>query len=279
MKRFGPAAGVRRGTLFLAAMCAASVVALGGAASSALASGFSVFSQCPVSNPEVAACVVGTASGGEFTIGNKNVPIVNPIVLQGGIKINEETGAETLVEPSNGETLSKTPQRVPGGLLGIDDLGGEVTATTELAGPASDVTLSTENVLLESGTALSLPVKLKIDNQYLGEKCYGGSDEHPIELALTTGTTSPPEPNKPIKGKAGELSTIEEGEILIIKNNSLVNNSFAAPGVHGCGFYPPLIDPLVNLAFGVPAAGGHNTAILNGKFEIASAEAVREHLG
>jgi hypothetical protein len=262
-----------------ASVLAAALAALTGA-SSALAApsgGYAVFAQCPVSNPEVFACVVATASSGEFTVGNRTVPITNPIVLQGGLEVNEETGVVTMVAASNGETLSKTPQKVPGGLIGIEGLGGEVTATTELAGPASSVVLNTENVLLESGTGLSLPVKLKIGNKFLGEKCYGGSERHPIVLNLTTGTTSPPKPNSPIKGKAGTIETEEEGGIFIINDNTLVNNSFAAPGVHGCGVFPPLIDPLVDLGFGVPAAEGHNTAILTGKIEVASAEDVIAH--
>ena len=261
------------------ALFVVSLMALGGG-SSALATpsgGFAVFAQCPVSDPEVSVCVVGTASGGEFTVGSKTVPIVHPITLQGGLVVNEETGAATLVAASDGETLSATPQTVPGGLLGIEGLGGEVTATTELAGPASAVSLNTNNLLEETGTALSLPVKLKLGNPFLGSKCYGGSNEHPIVLNLTTGTTSPPKPNGPISGNAGTLTTTEKGEILVLSDNILVNNSFAAPGVKGCGFFPPLIDPLVDLGFGVPAAEGHNTAILKGKFEITSAENVIEH--
>ena len=56
-----------------------------------------------------------------------------------------------------------------------------------------------------------------------------------------------------------------------------MNNSFAAPGVEGCGLIPFLIDPIVDLDLGVPAAGGHNTAILNGTLQLASPEAVTEH--
>jgi len=43
------------------------------------------------------------------------VPITNTFTLQGGAIENEETGAEAFVGALNGETLSKTPQNVPGG--------------------------------------------------------------------------------------------------------------------------------------------------------------------
>lgn len=119
-------------------------------------------------------------------------------------------------------------------------------------------------------------MKLKLGNPLLGEHCYAGSNSHPIVVALTTGTTSPPLPNKPITGNPGTL-TIEEEEIFKISGNSLVNNTFAAPGVEGCGLIPFLIDPLVDFAMGVPAPSGHNTAVLNGTLEISPAERVRAH--
>jgi hypothetical protein len=273
-KHVGSMVGARRLTLVAALGLAASLGALS-SASSALANGYSVFAQCPVK--AVAICLYGVTEGGEFTIGSKTVPVKHPITLQGGLAINEETGATTFVGALNGETLSKTPQTVPGGLIGIEGLGGEVTATTEVAGPASGIVVNTENLLEAKGTALSLPVKLKLGNPLLGNSCYGGSNAHPIVLALTTGTTSPPKPNKPITGNVGTLSSTEEGNILVLSENKLVNNSFAAPGVEGCGLIPFLIDPLVDLAMGVPASAGHNTAILDGKFELAGAGVVAEH--
>jgi hypothetical protein len=96
-------------------------------------------------------------------------------------------------------------------------------------------------------------------------------------LELTTGTTSPPKPNKPISGARGEFTVNSEGNIVSILKNSLVNNSFAAPGVEGCGLLPFLVDPIVDLDLGVPASGGHNTAILTGELQLAGAGTVDEH--
>ena len=139
----------------------------------------------------------------------------------------------------------------------------------------SSIQLSTSSLLSEEGTALALPVKVHLENPLLGSSCYVGSNAHPVELPLTTGTTSPPAPNKPISGSAGELGFNEAFSLLTIKNNSLVNNSFAAPAAEGCGgLFSFLIDPLVDAKLGVPAAAGHNTAILNGTLKVASAEAV-----
>jgi hypothetical protein len=238
---------------------------------------FEVFAQCPLSNPDVTACINASTSSGEFTVGSRTVPIKHTIRLQGGLAENSETGAVTFVGAANGETLSKTPQTVPGGLVGIEGLGGEVTATTELAGPADSIGISETALLDETGTALSLPIKVKLSNPILGNSCYVGSNAHPIMLELTTGTTSPPKPNSPIKGARGEVALTGEYDIVNFVKNSLVNNSFAAPGVQGCGLIPFLVDPIVDLDLAVPAPAGHNTAVLDGTIQLAGAGAVDEH--
>jgi len=256
-----------------------STLAMLGVASPAMAAlegEFAVFKECPITTPELRACLHAVSSSGEFHVGNRTVPLTNPVTLQGGFTINE-AGEMKFVGAANGETIVPVPQKVPGGLLGIEGLGGEVTATTELAGPASNIGINEINLAEEKGIALSLPVKVKLGNPILGNNCYLGSNAHPIVLELTTGTTSPPKPNKPISGKAGEFTVNPTGEILIVKNNSLVNNSFAAPGVQGCDLVPFLVDPIVDLDLGVPAAAGHNTVILNGTLEQASAEVIKEH--
>jgi hypothetical protein len=269
-----------------------------GAASPALAAEhhpkgiFAPFADCPLGNASVEDCIFAQTKSGEFKVGKKTVPIVNTITLQGGF-YETEKGLQ-FVAAENGETLSKTAQPVPGGLLGIlapsflpgflQELFNEfinkgitgVTATTELAAPASSIGLSTQNLIEESGIALSLPVKVKLSNPFLGESCYVGSNSHPVVIEFTTGATSPPPPNKSIHGKAGTFEQ-EDGFLLIrLKNNSLVNNSFAVPGVEGCGgIFSFLIDPAVNAELGTPAAAGNNTAILNGTLETANAATVK----
>ncbi len=255
---------------------------------------FAQFADCPLSNAAVTQCILASTTSGEFTVGKKTVPINKTITLQGGTIPNEKTGEVEFVGAENGETLSKTALYVPGGLFGTKPpeswpkeakerfeeminkgLTG-VTETTELAKPASAIKLSTENLIFEEGVALQLPVKIKLSNFLLGSSCYVGSESDPIILNLTTGTTSPPEPNKPIKGSRGELSIEYEGALVVLSGGSLVDNAFAAPGANGCGgALSGLIDPLVDSQFGVPAASGHNTAILTGKLEDGYAPAVR----
>ena len=256
---------------------------------------FAVFADCPLSNPLATTCLVANTESGEFVVGKETVPITKTITLQGGVKLFG-TGEETFIGAEDGNTLSKTPQKVPGGLSGlvkcneisntIERIACElvfengttgVNATTELAAPATSIGLHSFALLTGEGTALSLPVKVHLENPFLGSSCYIGSNAHPIVLELTTGTTSPPPPNKPITGSPGEDSFDETGQILTVAKNALVNNSFGAPGAEGCGgLFAFLIDPIVDSKLGLPSAAGKNTAILRGTLKVASAEAVKK---
>ncbi len=255
---------------------------------------FAPFAECPLNNPEVGACQFSESNGGFFQVGKKNVPLKNPVILQGGLKFNE-TGLPTFLAAENGETLSKTPQPVPGGLLGVEapawwpkflrDWFNEqinngftgVTATVELAGPASSIKVDTAALLFETGTALSLPTKIKLSNPILGSNCYIGSNSSPVVIDFTSGETSPPPPNEPIHGSAGEATVNETGTLITLSGGSLVNNSFAAPGASGCGgFFSFLIDPFVNSIVGLPSPAGTNAAVLEGKIQTADPNAVRE---
>jgi len=216
------------------------------------------------------------------------VPLKSPVILQGGLSPTGFVGAE------NGETLSKTPQPVPGGLLGIvaptwwpgwlqewfnNQINAGFTgvnATVEVAGPASGIKVETLNLLFETGTALSLPAKIKLSNSILGNNCYIGSDSSPVVIDFTSGETAPPPPNKPIHGSAGKFEENATGTLVTLSGGALVNNSFAAPAAHGCGgFFSFFVDPLVNSLIGLPSPAGTNSAVLEGKLLSGVAEAVK----
>jgi hypothetical protein len=283
----------------LLAMAAVSLAVLGFAAPAMAlkpTGDFVNFGNCPTKVTGVNFCVFALTEGGEFTIKKTTVPIKKTITLQGGIIENLETEAETWVNAANGaETLSKTPQTVPGGLLKIvaptffpeilqfifnefinKGITG-VTATTELVGKIS---ISRQALLTKSGVALTLPVRVHLENEFLGPKCYVGSSSKPVNIELTTGTTSPPLPNKPITGSPGEVEFKDNFNLVILRKNSLVNNTFSVPTAEGCGsqilfgLFTGIIDSAVDSQLELPSASGNNTAILNGTLENASAEAV-----
>ncbi len=292
--------GVRGRALFVVASLIATIAAMSVAAPAfATPKGeYAVFADCPLTTASI--CIHASTESGEFIVGKKTVPITSTITLQGGL--NETETGFAFVAAKDGNTLSKTPQKVPGGLSGLvnctaikgngllekaergsceaifeNGLTG-VNATTELAAPASSIQISLGALLGGVGTALQLPVKVHLENPLLGSGCFVGSNAAPVVLPLTTGTTSPPLPNKPIKGNPGELTFNGEGTILTVNKNSLVNNSFAAPATNGCGgIFEFLIGPIINSSLGVPATAGHNTAILNGTLKQAAAAIVKEH--
>jgi hypothetical protein len=286
------------------AVCAATaLVALGAlfAAPAALAhSGeYAEFNNCPSTNPAVITCLHATSTSGEFVLGKKKVPIVNSVTLQGGVGAVEETGFAKFYAPTSGDALTKASQPVPGGLSGLvnckeislsflrascevifeNGLTG-VNSTVELAKPASEIRVNLLDVLFEKGVGIQLPVKVHLENPLLGSSCYIGSTSSPINLNVTTGTTAPPAPNKPISGTRGtvEFKGPDEG-ILRLNGNRLVDNAWAAPGASGCGgpIVEYILDPIIDASIGVPSAAGKNTAVLSGVADESPAETVNMH--
>jgi hypothetical protein len=266
---------------------------------------FAVFKQCPRTTKGVELCLYSETTGGSVTLNKQTVPInedkKHPIILQGGIT-NAGEEDEKFVGAVNGETLSKTAQNVPGGLAGLincTEIKGEgllkplaelakalckevfenkttgVSAVTELAKPASEIGINTNNLENREGVALKLPVKIHLENPLLGSECYVGSSTTPVTLNLTTGTTSPPAPNSPISGKVGMISAKDGFEFIELTGNELVDNAFAAPEASGCGgIFSIFIDPLVNSKIGLASAAGKNTAIQKNYIREATSEGV-----
>lgn len=221
--------------------------------------GYGQFAGCP--SPEESSatpiCIRAEVTGGHLQVGKKDVPIKKPLILSGGV--DEEF--EGFTANSKGG-LSPVQQEVPGGIIGITGfdwlinfLGIEelkLYAETQLAGVPTDFTIGT----------VTLPIKVRLINPILGNNCFIGSVANPITLNLTTGTTSPPAPNKPISGKEPTL-TVDELEIIHLDEGRYVDNSFSAPGASGCvlklfGFIPISLNGFVNSQAGLPAAAGTN---------------------
>jgi hypothetical protein len=146
-----------------------------------------------------------------------------------------------------------------------------LTATIELAAPATSVQLNNGNLISGQGTALGLPVRLKLNNSLLGNHCFIGSSAKPVMLELTTGKSGT------VFGSVGNASHNKEATLLTLSGGTLVDGTFATPGASGCGgIFSSFIDPMIDSAFGLPSAAGENTATLEGTFQDAAAEVVRE---
>lgn len=246
------------------------VVLLAPTAQAAPAPGYEQFAGCPTpAEADLEACIRSDVTGGHLQVGTKDVPIENPLLLVGAVD-----GAFENFTAGPGGGLSKTKQKVPGGVIGLTGLtwlleffgSNALTlyATTELAGKPSGFTVET----------VTLPIKVHLETPsgILGNNCYIGSVTNPIVLNNTTGTTSPPPPNEPITGVFPEISE-DELEILHLDNGTYVDNEFAAPGASGCtlklfGFIPISLNGFVNSQAGLPSAAGKNETIQEFDLEI-----------
>ncbi len=296
LRKFVAGAGVTVSALAL--------MAIGFTASASAHTGeWAAFNNCPSTNPSAFKCLHSVTNGGSVKLGKKVVPIVHPVTLEGGLTEESyegpEEGFSRMITAANGQTLSKTPQPVPGGLAGLvnckeisnfllrisceavfeNGLTG-VNATLELAKPASEIRVSQNNLVFEEGIALEMPVKVHLENPLLGSSCYVGSSSSPLQWKLTTGTTNPPPPAKPIKGKGGELTFTEEAQILHVDGSSLVDNTWSAPHASGCGgaIVELILDPIIDSQIGTPSAAGVNEAKLEKvNTDVALAEEVNRH--
>lgn len=229
---------------------------------------FLPFADCPTAS--AAVCIVSDTTGGEFKLGSKTVPIPEgtDIKLQGGLPMESYVG-QTLIPPPDGKTLSETPLALPGGLVGIGGLGGEVYATAELAGP---IEVNRGQLAIPVGPAVTLPIKIHLQNEVLGENCYIGSEAEPVVLHLTVGKTSPPEGVEPLEGHRNPIEYKDKKRIVYIPDNTLVDNTFAVPAATGCGgALSAIVDPIVNLDAGLPAAPGQSKVVMTATLEETAA--------
>lgn len=299
---------VSKARLIVLAVSAMALASLGFVPAASAHTGlFSRFDYCPSKTAGVFKCLQSVTNGGSVVLGKKTVPIVNPVTLQGGLSEGEfyENGEEvTFIEKfyaatNGGETLTRAPQPVPGGLSGLvnckeislswlrasceaifeNGLTG-VASTVELAKPASEIVVSEFNLAGEEGPAVKLPVKVHLENPLLGSSCYIGSSSSPIWWNLTTGSTKPPAGTAPIHGTSGKLTFPEKEEIAQFEGASLVDNAWSAPAATGCGGFlvEYILDPIINASVGVPSAAGKNVAKLEKtRISVAEASAVNKH--
>ncbi len=248
------------------------------------------------------ACLYGEAGPESFfQAGKATVYFKKPVILQGGTTKEgqcaenhpEEGPCKEMVPALDGETI--VPEAEPGPNLteGVDAellppkekaryeaylAAGKLTKTTEtveLAAAPSHIIVNSDNEQAETGNAFVFPIMVRISNPFLGEHCYDGSTVSPIVVSFTTGETSPEPPNTPIHGSAGSLTSYGAGNSAEVQHATLVNNSYEAPGVHGCGFEGQA-DEAVNAGLGLPSPAGSNTTELVGNFQVASAFALEE---
>jgi len=257
-----------RKILVAAALTALALTAIFASAANAAtpAPPYQDFAGCPSSaeNPFVTECIKFTFSNGEIGIGNREVPLTNPIVLRGGVE--QVTG--NLVYNAEGGIVP-VQQTVPGGLIGLTGLKGldqavannqqlKLYATVELAGNPGSV----------SEEIFTLPIKIHLQNPLLGSSCYVGSTADPIDLSLET-----------TKVPSRLVREAERPEVLTTSApGTYADSSYAVPGANGCqltigAFHLP-IDELVDAAYDLPSAAGKNSTVFDYGFSVVESSVV-----
>jgi hypothetical protein len=250
----------------------------GPASAATLPPGLSQFAHCPVDVPGVATCLYSSTSTTTFVIGSTTVATTSPTSVSLGLRYTKSGQAVAVLPVDGTSALTASPTPIPGGLTGIPGLDGgvlQVTATPQLVGKP---TVVLANLLSAKGTGLALPLDILVSTPtgLLGPSCTIGDRTSPVELQLTTGTTSPPPPNTPISGAVGSVTSSSNG-VITDTGLTLVDNSFAVPGADNCGI-AGVLDPVLDLDKGLPSPAGHNTARLSGSSTLAPASLIRKYL-
>jgi hypothetical protein len=191
----------------------------------------------PLGREGVGACAELVAKSGFMRIGSTQQQLTHPIVEQFGFV------GDVFLAPSDGTPwMSTTPEQIPGGMFGVP------------LGPSTDVTVR----VLPAGAMrfsvfepTTLPVRFKVDNDFLGPSCFIG----PVVLHL-----------RPDVSKA-DVS----GEGPGIRMTGLVasDTTFAVPKSNGCNG-----GGLVDAKLGLPSPPGANAVRLEIDAAVASASRV-----
>ncbi|MCT2586079.1 hypothetical protein [Actinophytocola gossypii] len=244
-----------------------------------LAGAWAPLNRCAVDDPAmlaadgvavVAACLSSSSAGGSITIGETTLT-TGANDLQAGVL--NRGGDYTLVAPDGGAVVGD-PVQVPGGLLGlmcpsdipfISDICervvgsplNRVTATIEAAGTPTDFNLGAGLGVGEP--IVTLPVKIRLDNPFLGSNCHIGSDDDPILLR-------PANLTRPTGGMVrfdadGTPNPTGEMGYISLSGADQGDSTFAVPGADGCGFLG-LLNGAVNLQQGLPSPAGENSLTL-----------------
>lgn len=135
----------------------------------------------------------------------------------------------------------------------------KITATVESVGTPRTSTRSCG--VLTDKPIVNIPVRIHLQNPFLGSNCYIGTKSKPIVLRPSNQTS----PSFAVERYNGDGSPNEEGDMsrLNLLGSTQVDNTFAVPGASGCGLgLFGLIDGAVNLKTGLPSAAGKNSLTL-----------------
>ncbi len=253
------------------------------AAAPVLNGGWGPSTRCPVDAPAMLAtdgldtspqCVVSYSLSGSIKLGNTTVT-TGKTNLQIGVVQNAD-GTNTVTGPAGGALIADSAT-VPGGLMGLM-CPSDIPFITDICRQLSDASLNKITATMESaGTPsnfdqiagvltdqpiVTIPVRIRLQNPFLGDNCYIGTKSDPILLRIKNRTA----PEFGVERFDGDGTANEEGDMsrLNLLGATQYDDSFAVPGASGCGLgWFGIIDAAVNLKTGLPSPAGRNQLTLN----------------
>lgn len=224
------------------------------------------FSACPPLpdgfNPAQFSCFLTHIVGGILQVGRNNQALTKVITVSFAIGTDPAGNTVALFG-----TLESAPDRVLGGIFLVPGVDSVVRHRPDLQLTVQPIGVGFK--LDPTGQGIGfLSQKIRAFNVVFGSNCFVGSDQDPLTLDPTFGTTSPPPPNQPI---SGSIDSVQFNGTELVLTGTLVDNAFAAPAARGCG-PNSLLDPVVNERAALPAPAGTNTAIFHVVVEVTGYE-------
>ncbi|MDV6267613.1 MULTISPECIES: hypothetical protein [Rhodococcus] len=189
------------------------------------------------------SCVSVVVNSGTFKNNGFNLPIGD-----GDMIIAAEAGAgegvSTVLLPRDDGHFGvyAKPMTVPGGVLGIDLPFNNLFGLAGVTAEVQAVGVPVFNDLI-TNMDISLPVRMKINNAFLGNNCYLGSETAPVNFHLTPTADSSP---------AFEVAPSGSLKVSPVKS---ATTDFAIPSASGCGPFG-VLNPIVNWRAKAPATSG-----------------------
>ncbi|MFC5804626.1 hypothetical protein [Streptomyces formicae] len=241
------------------------------------------FDRCPVDSPAmlatdgqalVATCVASTSPGGTIKLGSTTAT-TGATELQFGVIQDTAAGTFTVVPPAGGSIVSE-PSAIPGGLLGLmcpsdipfvtdicrqltDISLNRVTATVESVGTPTEYDLT---AALSTGRPIvALPVRIHLENPFLGDNCYIGTASSPLVLRPRNVTA----PTLAVQRFDADGTPDATGGTMLrfaLTGGAQGDSAFSVPGATGCGL-AGILNGAVNLKTGLPSGAGNNALTLN----------------
>ncbi|WP_241665756.1 hypothetical protein [Prescottella subtropica] len=195
--------------------------------------------------PTPGGCQTVIVKTGTMKLGNLTVDLdPDSMMIAGGNKITPGPPMTWDFFPKDGG-VHANPIQVPGGALGVGS--AEDFGPTRIIASVEQVGTPVFNLPSPENMTVKLPIRIKLSNPLLGDNCYLGTTDDPIDLDLKV---DPSTGGQPAGIPSGEVGTYFPGY-------GAAATDFAVPGATGCG---PLgsLNWAVNLRAGLPSASGNS---------------------